>query len=104
MRRPVYLRFANESGHPGIGAGLQAQPEAFFYRLGGMNGDDDLLDIEKIVAHRTQFDDRERYLLAKSLEILRQRRPSPERVDQISRQVALLSSILQTKPEPSKGW
>jgi len=101
--RAVYLRFANESGHPGIGAGFQTQPEAFFYRLGGIHGEDELLDIEKIVGRRTRFDDRERFLLAKALEILRQRRPLPDRVDTMSHQMALLNSILHTKPGPHKG-
>ncbi len=102
-RRPVYLRFTAESGHPRIGAGFPAFPGAFFYELGANHEQGELLDIRKIVGHRVKFDDRERFLLAKTLEILRHRRPSSGTMEAMSQQMALLDSILRTRPGPHKG-
>jgi hypothetical protein len=102
-RRPVYLRFVVEAGHPEIGAKFPAQPASFFYRLGAAQSDEDFLDIEKIIAHRTEFDDRECYLLAKVLEILRHRRVSPGTEDRVSRQMAQINEILNANSRDPKG-
>jgi len=97
-RRPVYLRFAREAGHPGIGARLPATPGAFFYRLGMQRSEEELLDVEKICGGRTQFNDREKYLLTAVREILYQRHVT-QRIsgdpDRVALQLRLLDSILR---------
>lgn len=103
-KRPVYLRFMRESGHPQIGARFQALPGAFFYRLGVKEGtQEELLDIKKIIGQRERFDEREKFLLAKVYEILRQRQrveKAPERQKSLERQLQLLTPILREQRNP----
>ncbi len=98
-RRPVYLRFIREAGHPQIGAPFPAVPGAFFYRLGVKdNSREPLLKVEEILGGRKRFDEREKYLLTKIHQLLFGRMKFQENSDQteeITQQLQLLESVLR---------
>ncbi|MBU1707868.1 DUF2723 domain-containing protein [bacterium] len=97
-QRPVYLRFMREAGHSQIGTSFPAVPGAFFYRLGVQeNSKEPLLNVEEILGSRKRFDEREKYLLTRILQVFFSRLKFQETSDQteeIARQLQLLQSVL----------
>lgn len=61
--RPVYLRYAKEAGHPGVGAGFRAYPGSFFFRLADSVSTEQVISLKNIVGTQKEFDQRESYLL-----------------------------------------
>jgi hypothetical protein len=97
-KRPVYLRFAREAGHSQIGAHFEATPGAFFFHLGSSNGIEDLLDVEKILGTRKDFNDREKSLLSRIYEILTLRQQNQQttiRSDSVEKELELLKHIVK---------
>jgi hypothetical protein len=62
-KRPVYVRDAAASGHPGVGANFPYKGGAYFPRISSAAADDPILGAETFLRGRTFFSERERHLL-----------------------------------------
>jgi hypothetical protein len=61
--RPVYIRDTRNVGHPDVAAKFPSVPGGYFLRIRDVRVEESMLDADRLLSSKREFDEREQYLL-----------------------------------------